>query len=73
MVFRRLTIEERCNIKFLRELGPSIRSIARHLGRSAPTVLRERRRNGGPGTRYDALAADAPPCTSTTRWATAPA
>lgn len=57
MAYRHLTMEERCHIKFLWELGLSIRSIARHLGRSASTVLRECRRNGGPGARYDALAA----------------
>lgn len=54
MAYCHLTMDERHSIRFLCEQGISARAIARSLGRSASTVVRELRRNGGPGNHYEA-------------------
>lgn len=45
MNYSHLSIEERCCIRKYYNDGQSIRSIARLIGRSASTVMRELKRN----------------------------
>jgi IS30 family transposase len=45
--YGQLSLEERCTIARLREAGQSCREIAAALGRSASTICRELKRNGG--------------------------
>jgi IS30 family transposase len=50
--YSQLTIEERCEIARLQASGSSLRQIAASLGRSASTIARELKRNGGTQGRY---------------------
>ena len=56
--YRRVTIEERCEIARLQAEGRSVRQIAADLDRSASTVARELKRDGSKSGGYQRVYAD---------------